>query len=1292
MELQSVLRPATNAWSHIATIVTSEGGRHIGKRLSLDISAKRYGKLDSEFPGQYFIRQIRGAADLRGRYEVRHQLSGVSSASLLVGEPNEDIQSQMSLLQSGDGWAHFISGASFPAQGSYFRDTPRPFLHIDLDGFRATKIAKDFNARLDLAYLPSIIEQLFKEIGWDCLIVDHVQHISSSYGLLDDTSIRVHIDVCLRDELTLAQQRKLVELLNRDALDAGFIEIDSKTGTPKPIFDPNVYSPNRLLFTSKARIGRIEPDGTFKDFNANELAEADHFDPVERVRYVDRGRPHAELPPSVLTALENIEPTLSPANHRARRRASAIGDDSRERISRPRRIGKIAPGATHGAVVPLIGSIADGRVDRAAEALEHYRQAAIEQIKNVSADEEDATQRLHAYTRPEWWAREYQTAYRKFLGANQHMVVRSAETYAAQRPTRGEACSKAISVSEARTTLEDKFKKAVDEALNPPAGAPPKLTIIRSPAGVGKSTALSNALPPSKIVGHRLVTMVPTLSLADQVLATRKPAWEAYIEDERKRVAGIKDDADTHLRSMRGRRKLCIAKGATRKAAEAMEMAGRSAKPICDKCKWARKCKYIAQDRRLATDNIMQHAHLLTYLTKLEADGPSKPTLIVADESIISLMLAPRCSTEMELETLRRYLNGALVRKRSQKATVAAGKRKTVAKTKTVKASKDRQPMLPPQGDVDDYATTDVRAYGAELLQILDGAGDRLEVSQLAAFKRMQTVADRAGGPKTVRRVDLMLDATWIWIKALQHRTQQLAEALVGAIGPGSVTTRATLQTEIDATLRELDAARFAVELYRAIRMTLNIPAREKVLGVRLYTGDNGARFVHAHVRSKLPKVTHGVPMIMIDGTADMDLVKAATREAGHETVLEDVPVAPPVGSYHLTQYPERPFGKSGLVNKHTGEPTGTLWTIWRLIWVEATRFRGVGTCLFEGRKIDGLIGVQQDVEAALIKMGLPDNVAVLHFGNERGVNAFRGIKFTVIVGRPMPDVKAIEDQTEALHADNEAVIDIKTCGGPGDRIRERRTLPMVGGGTVSFAIESLPDPDANRMMLQHLDAPVAQMSARGRVYDRGPDTTLIMHVFGQADIGLPIHEALRLKDAERDAADLMLALGIGFEKQELAERMCEQVTGHQKWVWGTHGGGDAFAEMMRWFRWQCTRTTGEGEGGTKLPAPPLPPTENVPLVGKSGSRATVVPLRFKDGQAQTDGRPARSEACWIDSSRYKNAGQAIARYLDETDIVIEQDASTVKVRHRPRSTTPSKSALKKRRQRERQRARQDGR
>jgi hypothetical protein len=463
------------------------------------------------------------------------------------------------------------------------------------------------------------------------------------------------------------------------------------------------------------------------------------------------------------------------------------------------------------------------------------------------------------------------------------------------------------------------------------------------------------------------------------------------------------------------------------------------------------------------------------------------------------------------------------------------------------------------------------------------------------------------------------------------------------------------------------------------------------VVAVRMIEA-KGKRFVKSQVRNKLAKILRNTPGAFIDGTVDIEICKALLRGTNHEIIFKDIKALPVAGAYHYTLFPERPFGKSGLVTiteeegkdgkkgkRH--EPTEALWRIWRFIHVLAKEFVGQGVKI-NGRRYDGLIGVQEDVAIPLREMGLPSNVYVLTFGNERGVNKLAGVKFVVCVGRPMPEMSEILDLTEALHADNPDVLEIsRKVPDIGEPRVASRTLPMVDGGAVSFPRERAVDPDADRVLCQFIDAAVGQMIARGRPFNKDASNRLMIYQFGQADIGLPIHEALRFSDADRDAADLMAAMGIEFDRQELAERFCEKLTGHGGWVRGTHGGRDAFAEQVAWLKARAGQGTAQGEQSSSYKFGPRMATAYIDIytVGKSQTSSEFVTPPTPPAPTRTTARfridgQRYADTCRYDPARYRDVGQAIARLLDLQDVEIERDQEIKqKKRGRPQAAAASR-------------------
>ena len=98
-----------------------------------------------------------------------------------------------------------------------------------------------------------------------------------------------------------------------------------------------------------------------------------------------------------------------------------------------------------------------------------------------------------------------------------------------------------------------------------------------------------------------------------------------------------------------------------------------------------------------------------------------------------------------------------------------------------------------------------------------------------------------------------------------------------------------------------------------------------------------------------------------------------------------------------------------------------------------------------------------------------------------------------------------------------------------------RRTLAMTGGRKASVPCEAHPDPTVNQYM-GRAGEEVLQAVNRMRAYDRTAASCCDVHVFGQFDTGLQVHEVCTQRDSEVDVFDLMRAQGVVLEGGESIE------------------------------------------------------------------------------------------------------------------------------------------------------------
>jgi hypothetical protein len=193
-------------------------------------------------------------------------------------------------------------------------------------------------------------------------------------------------------------------------------------------------------------------------------------------------------------------------------------------------------------------------------------------------------------------------------------------------------------------------------------------------------------------------------------------------------------------------------------------------------------------------------------------------------------------------------------------------------------------------------------------------------------------------------------------------------------------------------------------------------------------------------------------------------------------------------------------------------------------------RFIQYASWLYRRPNADPVLVVVPNKVRKLIEAKLPSNVAVLHFGALRGIDAFRNVPCLIVCGRDMPPMSELELMTEALHFDNP---DFKRLIRAEQWPQSERALEMARGPAYEISCERHPDPFVAELQAQLVDAEIEQALGRARLVTRNSDVPCDVYLFGQTSTRIPAQQIINWVDADRDLAEIMVAAGVVFSKVE---------------------------------------------------------------------------------------------------------------------------------------------------------------
>lgn len=1110
----------------LATVVFSQHGKPTCKNIEWVAAKAEFRQLEqreySTLSKLYYVHEVRGPITLEQRAGVRRDLSNIPSAALISGLLRSEFVDQLEPYH-----ARFRTREPHRRSLKTFCDAPLPFLVVDIDHFDARKFDADFDARNGIHSVHDALRDVLESIGADFLITDRLVQASSRFGLINHHEFRGHVEWHLKTPMTLAQQKHLARCLNSRCEDKGL---------PR-LFDESVYDAPRFLFTSRPQFVRRTSIGNrdrFIQLDDDELKTIGINATAERVSVCQIGEPLVELPEDLAIEIETVSRPPK-RSKRPRTDANTVtlrkpgdGDErSTGHAFRMTRISEIRDGHTHEPVRDIIASISNERRDRWPQICERYLALVIKQIDETSPDQESRERRVNDHSQREQWLQKCNHARAKF-DAN-------GDGESRKRIFIDEAFRARVAIDDvatARTKLNGEMRRVVKESLTyDPAQCVgtgliqqrerPSFTIFRGPPGIGKSTALLEALDPSLYGDSKVIIMAPTEKLAGQLSRDRahqlKEALNCatYAED-------VARDLGKHLRVLKGRAKLCIDKDGFGADAAQLETCGISPAKVCKVCTKRDACRYAQQDKTLVRDTFMVHAHLPTSIRKISDD--EKLGLLVIDESIVpTLTNIPQCGSRRSLSELEREARRA-------------------------KAGRSKRGSKPArQGRIE--ITADLIASLNVVNKILNGVRiaangvGRIYATALGPLKTLRRRANAEGEELSKRAIDEAISEVRGWEYGAREALQKVIEERAGRRAAREAVR--DLSLEIKQLRTTIECAAFYGVILEAFRGTIDNPARteetDTVMGCWLFESA-GEIHVHAQVHGRLPARLASVPIIGLDGTANVSALRSMVGHSHNLNVVE-TPAAPPPSSYYLIQYPDAPYGKAKFIDAQSGKSKKALTEIWKTICVEAARDYGEATCRREdGSCIDVLVACQQEVESALKKLGLPENVQTIHFNAERGINAYEGVSCGFVVGRPMPKTPELEARAEALHYDDPSV---KVIHSTGDQklTTGRRWLEMADGSRVEIPVESHPDPHVAELVRSQVDDEPRQAANRLRIYNRTNKNPARLFVFGRCDVGLPVHEIRRLIDSHRDVGDIMLASGVIAVDRKYVE------IAHKNWI-----------------------------------------------------------------------------------------------------------------------------------------------
>ena len=292
-------------------------------------------------------------------------------------------------------------------------------------------------------------------------------------------------------------------------------------------------------------------------------------------------------------------------------------------------------------------------------------------------------------------------------------------------------------------------------------------------------------------------------------------------------------------------------------------------------------------------------------------------------------------------------------------------------------------------------------------------------------------------------------------------------------------------------TPEKIDAVRHArniITLWKAVRQLLNFP-EITVCGRLLLKQLNGQCVVQWRGVADISKQAR-VPTLLLDATLpDQSILQVYHPQV---EVVVDLKVAMPP-SVHIRQVLDAPTSSNKLNNeKH-------LEAVWRYIlqrWHETGRQKTLIVC-------------QLKVETWLIERGLPEGIHVEHYNNVSGLDDYRDVRLTILVGRTAPGPAAVESMAAALTGQQPEPR--KPAAGEfiwyaptkrGIRLRDGRVIETTG--------DLHPDAVAEPIRWQTHEAELVQAFGRARALNRSPECPLDVDLLVDTALHITVDEVVR--------------------------------------------------------------------------------------------------------------------------------------------------------------------------------------
>jgi len=231
-------------------------------------------------------------------------------------------------------------------------------------------------------------------------------------------------------------------------------------------------------------------------------------------------------------------------------------------------------------------------------------------------------------------------------------------------------------------------------------------------------------------------------------------------------------------------------------------------------------------------------------------------------------------------------------------------------------------------------------------------------------------------------------------------------------------------------------------------------------------------------------------PTTVMDATMSPDIVRQFLPD-----MPEPIRISVPIPHTYIRQIIDRPMSSLMLIPKETGREKTN-----RTARSNEDRVREfIGVRANEARPGRVLVVCQLGLEVELKNLGLPENVALRHFNDVAGENAYNDIALLIVIGRTDPGPRPIENEARVLFGADIAELPPDARWYP----LVERGVQMRDGAVAVIETAAHPDPRAEAVRWQICEAGLMQAIGRGRAVNRTADNPLQIDIL--TNVPLPI-------------------------------------------------------------------------------------------------------------------------------------------------------------------------------------------